>query len=199
MRLLPPLLCRRLLAQVCLVREEVQNVARTAAFGRGDSWTPTSDKTAQLRGGVPRRAVAFLQVPLESRLQRLISVPVPGACGSVRLRVRIAMQRWLGRAAAGFSLPCALTTAQRTALESRSIRANYQDASSLTAVELGVVMTAGGDQGAQPGGAAGVPAQGVHLRLGGRRPRAGRQRQVSCALCDVARGSKSTWPRLAAA
>jgi hypothetical protein len=74
--------CRRLLAQVCLVREEVQNVARTAAFGRGDSWTPTSDKTAQLRGGVPRRAVAFLQVLQESGLRCLTSPTVPGACGT---------------------------------------------------------------------------------------------------------------------
>ena len=60
-------MCRRLLAQVCLVREEVQNVARTTAFSRGGSWTPSSDKTAQLRGGVPRRAVAFLQVALGFR------------------------------------------------------------------------------------------------------------------------------------
>lgn len=71
-----PPLRRRLLAQVCLVREEVQNVARTAAFGRGDSWTPTSDKTAQLRGGVPRRAVAFLQVPPESGILLAAGRPV---------------------------------------------------------------------------------------------------------------------------
>ena len=57
-------------------------MARTAAFGRGDSWTPTSDKTAQLRGGVPRRAVAFLQVPLESGLRCLTSPTVPDACGT---------------------------------------------------------------------------------------------------------------------
>ena len=57
------ILRRRLLARVCLVREEVQNVAREAVFssGKGAEFQPTADQTARLRGGVPRRAVAFLQ------------------------------------------------------------------------------------------------------------------------------------------
>ncbi len=60
-------LSRRLLARVCLVREEVQNVAREAAFNAGREFSPTADRAAEMRGGVPRRAVAFLQVSDGSR------------------------------------------------------------------------------------------------------------------------------------
>lgn len=60
-------LSRRLLARVCLVREEVQNAAREAAFNAGRAFSPTADRTAEMRGGVPRRAVAFLQVSDGSR------------------------------------------------------------------------------------------------------------------------------------
>lgn len=56
---------RRLLARVCLVREEVQNVAREVAFEAGRAFSPTADRSAQLRGGVPRRAVAFLQAVMK--------------------------------------------------------------------------------------------------------------------------------------
>ncbi len=53
---------RKLLARVCLVREEIQNAAREAAFNSGREWRPADDEAAKLRGGVSRRAVAFLQV-----------------------------------------------------------------------------------------------------------------------------------------
>jgi len=53
---LPP---RKLLAKVCLVREEIQNLARERAAARGREADLPADS---LRQGVPRRAVAFLKV-----------------------------------------------------------------------------------------------------------------------------------------
>ncbi len=47
---------RRLLARVCLVREEVQNVAREASYssGRpGAGFQPTAAQAARLRGACP--------------------------------------------------------------------------------------------------------------------------------------------------
>lgn len=55
---------RRLLARMCLVREEIQNSAREVAFSGGRvAYQPATEATTAARGGVPRRAVAFLQVP----------------------------------------------------------------------------------------------------------------------------------------
>ena len=50
--------CRKLLAKVCLVREEIQNLARERAAARGGTADLPADS---LRQGVPRRAVAFLK------------------------------------------------------------------------------------------------------------------------------------------
>ena len=50
---------RKLLAKVCLVREEIQNLARERAASRGAAADLPADS---LRQGVPRRAVAFLKV-----------------------------------------------------------------------------------------------------------------------------------------
>lgn len=57
---------RRLLARMCLVREEIQNTAREVAFSRGESpYQPATEATTAARGGVPRRAVAFLQAVMK--------------------------------------------------------------------------------------------------------------------------------------
>ena len=50
---------------MCLVREEIQNTAYEVAFSRGlPPYEASTEATVTARGGVPRRAVAFLQVTL---------------------------------------------------------------------------------------------------------------------------------------
>lgn len=57
---------RKLLARMCLVREEVQNTAREVAFSRGESpYQPATEAIIEARGGVSRRAVAFLQAVMK--------------------------------------------------------------------------------------------------------------------------------------
>ena len=53
---------RRLLARMCLVREEVQNTAEELAISRGVPHRGFEEAAAQSRGAVSRRSVAFLQV-----------------------------------------------------------------------------------------------------------------------------------------
>lgn len=57
---------RKLLARLCLVKEEIQNTAREIAFSRGAKpYQPATEAMAAARGGVPRRAVAFLQAVMK--------------------------------------------------------------------------------------------------------------------------------------
>ena len=56
---------RALLAKVCLVREEIQNVDRERQLSRSGTLTALNPM-ASLRQGVPRKAVAFLKVHLFS-------------------------------------------------------------------------------------------------------------------------------------
>lgn len=55
--------------------------------------------------------------------------------------------------------------------------------------------TVGGNEGAAQGGTAGVPAQGVHLGLGGRRARPHQRRQVGAPIpwLEIARCAKSPY------
>ena len=51
---------RKLLAKVCLVREEIQNVARERSLGSGGTAAALGTADAA-RQGVPRKSVAFLK------------------------------------------------------------------------------------------------------------------------------------------
>jgi hypothetical protein len=145
---------------VCLVREEAQNVARTAAFARGGSWTPSSDRTAQLRGGVPRRAVAFLQVASESRVQAFVLDP--------NRNIEDFVNQLDARHCTASRLDIPICCSHKLTLEP-AIKVSSWTLSG----------AAGSHESAQPRGAARVPAQGIHIGLGRGRPRTGWQRQVS--------------------
>ena len=59
---------RKLLAKVCLVREEIENVDRQRQISRTGTVLPFSPANGG-RQGVPRRAVAFLKVIICTRLR----------------------------------------------------------------------------------------------------------------------------------